>query len=893
METALDTVVPDLSTDLTALPNAMAVNLNSLNTGKTTNLQAIGTQLDIDLSTENVSLLAALESRRSTLKTNMQSTIDTMDDQLREINTEEAIELDLGDLDSFNVTMQGINDTLLQSLNQSNNDLRDALDLENTSLLNDNTANFDDYVSLLQEKAGEAEFTIDQEFTVSKNQLYPYYEDTYFDNNRTVYNNAKVGLGDLPTERMDLNDSLDVEISQLDQVENLHDTVILNNALEVLRGGLLWNDVEGLLNDFGSNLHTTNAKILDIKHLESDEYNLLKENLYDDLDQEIEDTYDDLNDAIVDGINQLSTEIGQAKTNLTTEIDAAKVRADALIVSTLDSDGPRPSFTPGTGNWIDNALDNGEDFIEAGNDVFENNILTPFNTTYSATTSGFMTTVSSAISTRQANLNSILSTELATPSGSVQTVMDTNYTNLQTVISNNPTCNGTSETAISNQLTTLETNILSDLESLKTTLLGELSSLESSITSIFSSTNTSLGGQVSTLQSNLTALLAEEETELTTVSGLLNDIRNQFYSEFGFTDAQLNVLLGNIGTGLITLLDTFYEDISYDGVSDILTIHQQILQDTLDEYDSDSGTLGFFQAKYEETRDLEDLVNAWDLIAGRPDHLTMDYHSLVVNVLDTLYEIELAWTYGDVNDPTDAANWYTTGGFIPVDILDPVFQDYTFPEILDALRWLDLDIGEKNQEVLTGAFSAPLDGQDILRKSDFDGYELVEIIGEPSDLPPGEGMKLAFELGAEEETNVFKDAQFEEENFVKSATSPGTLSIFDEDFLGNVLAQPSGDDETNTSEGSTDNSRSGGKANNCSGKNLLTWPACFVQWTVALPTVFTKLRRSWPNRSTCPIFLRGKIKWLIRWKPRKNPLEQVLLIFKLKPKIPFLPFPKK
>jgi hypothetical protein len=141
-------------------------------------------------------------------------------------------------------------------------------------------------------------------------------------------------------------------------------------------------------------------------------------------------------------------------------------------------------------------------------------------------------------------------------------------------------------------------------------------------------------------------------------------------------------------------------------------------------------------------------------------------------------------------------------------------------EVVDALLWLGKDLEQKHAAMIRGVLSAPMDAARILGTESFDGYEVLEIIGESAE---DSAIRLEFEKGDSdmEASNTFRDAERESQAF-----SP----LLEENWI------EEGRTEEMLPEGWSAKEETG-----CSGINLLTWPTkCLIPWVTALPDSFSK-----------------------------------------------------
>lgn len=141
-------------------------------------------------------------------------------------------------------------------------------------------------------------------------------------------------------------------------------------------------------------------------------------------------------------------------------------------------------------------------------------------------------------------------------------------------------------------------------------------------------------------------------------------------------------------------------------------------------------------------------------------------------------------------------------------------------EVLDALLWLGKDLEQKHGEMIRGVLSGPLDAARILGAEDFDGYEILEIIGETAEY---DAIRLEFEKGDAdmESSNTFRDAEKESQSFIP---------ISQENWI-----------EEERTEEALPEGWSAKEETGCSEINLLTWPTkCLIPWAASLPDSFSK-----------------------------------------------------
>lgn len=163
------------------------------------------------------------------------------------------------------------------------------------------------------------------------------------------------------------------------------------------------------------------------------------------------------------------------------------------------------------------------------------------------------------------------------------------------------------------------------------------------------------------------------------------------------------------------------------------------------------------------------------------------------------------------------SRFYETGNTISNKALDDFLKRFDFEELFEALAWIDLNIESKNRQALEKAMSQTQDYNDFFVETDFNGYEVVQIIGDGST---EQGMELAFLPEDFDPDFQFLEARGEEAAFVFESSDAST------EFLGEDFA---------------DTFLNGEEESKCDSipNTTLTWPlrlACSLKATTAATT---------------------------------------------------------
>jgi len=125
------------------------------------------------------------------------------------------------------------------------------------------------------------------------------------------------------------------------------------------------------------------------------------------------------------------------------------------------------------------------------------------------------------------------------------------------------------------------------------------------------------------------------------------------------------------------------------------------------------------------------------------------------------------------------SKFYETGAELKSNVLNDFLSTFDWQELFEAIEWIDLNVESKNRQVLENALSGSDDYNNFFTEQNFNGYEVVQIIGDGSS---EKGMELAFLPEDFDPDFEFLEARGEEAAFVFEEADNS------EDFLGEDFA---------------------------------------------------------------------------------------------------------
>ncbi|PID70788.1 hypothetical protein CSB37_00360 [bacterium DOLZORAL124_38_8] len=156
-------------------------------------------------------------------------------------------------------------------------------------------------------------------------------------------------------------------------------------------------------------------------------------------------------------------------------------------------------------------------------------------------------------------------------------------------------------------------------------------------------------------------------------------------------------------------------------------------------------------------------------------------------------------------------------------VLTDVLKNFQEKDLFEAVRWLDLPLEVKNEQVFTAVLKEVSVARTELGASDFQGFEVLQLFGESAVGQEVGAIKADFERSDElEKSLVFAEAELAESEF-QFRKQPTSESVFSKLFVSD-----------NQSTGA--NTKNGQKSCN---RNLLSWTgSCLMPWLSSLPNLF-------------------------------------------------------
>ncbi len=172
--------------------------------------------------------------------------------------------------------------------------------------------------------------------------------------------------------------------------------------------------------------------------------------------------------------------------------------------------------------------------------------------------------------------------------------------------------------------------------------------------------------------------------------------------------------------------------------------------------------------------------------------------------------------------------FYETGALIPESFVEDLMAKFDWQEVYEALSWIDLDIESKNRQAFENAMRGTEDYNAFFEENDFQGYEVVQIIGDGSS---DKGMEMAFLPEDFDPDFEFLEARSEEAAFVYE-TGEASVEFLGEDFADTFL-----------------NAEEESKCDSIP-NTTLTWPLRIACSLMATTTATTKKVAVGPNLGT-------------------------------------------